>query len=180
MIPFNVLVVDDSKVIRDLLEQHVRELGYEVRTAGSGDEAIADLEQQACDLVITDLIMPGINGIELLKWVRRTCEDTEVVIITGHASVETAVEALKAGALDYFHKPFKLAEITHCLRRIAREKELRVTLAAVEHQKEQGVHDLKGIAGRLHRKCFRVEQALRNENEEPASRVKKALEILNS
>lgn len=180
MIPFKVLVVDDSKVIRDLLDQHVQELGYEVRTAGSGDEAITILQQQPCDLVITDLIMPGISGIDLLKWVRQTCEDTEVAIITGHASVETAIDALKSGAIDYFHKPFKLDEITHCLRRIAREKELRVTLAAVEQQKEQGVHDLKEIVRRLHRKCTRVEHALRNEHDAPDIRMQRALEILNS
>src|SRR5688572_14328295 len=112
-----VLVVDDEKFIRDILADFLGMEGYVVRTADDGSSAVAELSRARYDMVISDLKMPRMGGLELLKEVARTHPETLTVIMTGFGTVETAIDAMKQGAYDYILKPFKVEEIVHIVQR---------------------------------------------------------------
>ncbi len=114
----SILVVDDERAIQDTLAWCLRADGHEVRTAGGGEEAMAIMAGQDFDVVISDIIMPGVSGIELLRKVRALQPRTLVVLITAFATVETAVEALREGASDYVLKPFKFDDLRFRVRRL--------------------------------------------------------------
>lgn len=176
-----VLVVDDSKTISMLLKQQLEEFNYEVTIADCGDEALNVLARDVFDVVITDLRMPGkLDGIQLLEIVKENYEHIEVLIITGHASVETAIGALRKGALDYIMKPYRLDEILIWLERIARKKEIVVTLQHAESNREKGFSDLDEIISMLYEKCLKAEKILRSKNGSDRNRIEKALNILSS
>ena len=108
----SVLVVDDEKNIRLTVAQSLKPLRLEVETASGGEEALGKLEEKSYDLVLLDLKMPGIDGIEVLKRAKRTKTGAKrVVIITAHGTIDTAIEAMKLGAVDYIQKPFSPKEI---------------------------------------------------------------------
>src|SRR5690606_9854232 len=119
-----VLVVDDEKFIRDILADFLGMEGYVVRTADDGSSAVAELERARYDMVISDLKMPRMGGLELLKEVARTHPETLTVIMTGFGTVETAIDAMKQGAYDYILKPFKVEEIVHVVQRGLEKKRL--------------------------------------------------------
>src|SRR5579859_2584484 len=100
-----ILVVDDDESLRRVIELMLQEAGYEVITASNGTEALAVIDEAMPTLVITDLKMPGISGIDLLTKLRDGYPDITVIIITAFGTVSTAVEAMKAGAYDYIPKP---------------------------------------------------------------------------
>ena len=106
--PARILVVDDEESIRDLLRLVLTGEGYSVVTANDGEEAIEYLEAQRFDLVITDLVMPGVNGVEVLRAARRIDPNYPVIVITGYPSVETVTELVRLGAGDYLTKPFNI------------------------------------------------------------------------
>ncbi len=106
-----VLITDDDANLRDLLEEAVKDWGYEVRSAKDGEDALCKLKAQRCDIVITDLKMPGMGGIKLLEEIKEYNKDILVIVITGYATIETAVKAIEAGAYDYITKPFRLDEL---------------------------------------------------------------------
>ncbi len=112
-----MLVVDDEKFIRDILADFLGMEGYIVRTAEDGSSAVQELAKARYDLVISDLKMPKMGGLELLKEVSRAHPDTLTVIMTGFGTVETAIDAMKRGAYDYILKPFKVEEIVHIVQR---------------------------------------------------------------
>jgi len=101
-----ILVVDDDPVARKVIQRNLTAEDYHVITAPSVAAAIQILDTTPIDLVITDLKMPKVGGIDLIRHVRANFEDTAVIMITGYASIETAVEAVKEGAEDYLPKPF--------------------------------------------------------------------------
>lgn len=103
-----ILVVDDEAKMRRLLEIMLTQLDYTVLQAGNGLEALAVLEQQAVDLIITDLKMPKLDGIGLLKQLRERANNIPVIVVTAYGTVETAVDAMKYGASDYIVRPFEL------------------------------------------------------------------------
>jgi two-component system NtrC family response regulator len=106
-----VLVVDDDESLRKVTRMQLEELGYRVVTAAGGEEALAALAAEPVALVITDLKMPGMSGLELLKRARAEFPETEVVMITAHGTIGNAVEAVKAGALDYLTKPIDFDQL---------------------------------------------------------------------
>jgi signal transduction histidine kinase len=112
-----VLVVDDEKPVRDLVSSLVADMGEEVEVAADGAEAWEMLQHTPYDLVITDLKMPRMDGIELLKQIRKTPGETMVIILTGYASVQTAIESLRLGAYDYIEKPFSLIALEYTIKR---------------------------------------------------------------
>lgn len=112
-----VLVVDDEPFIRDILADFLGMEGYQVQTAENGVRALDALERSRFDLVISDLKMPQMGGIELLQQLAHKHPDTLTVIMTGFGTVETAIDAMKRGAYDYILKPFKVEEIVHIVRR---------------------------------------------------------------
>jgi two-component system response regulator AtoC len=103
-----ILVVDDEAKMRRLLEIMLTQMDYAVLQAGNGLEALAVLEQQAVDLIITDLKMPKLDGIGLLKQLRELANNIPVIVVTAYGTVETAVDAMKYGASDYIVRPFEL------------------------------------------------------------------------
>jgi DNA-binding NtrC family response regulator len=116
-----ILVVDDEPSIRTVLKAHLAREGHDVSTATDGAEAVSALTATPYDLVISDLKMPGMSGLELLAWCTREQPGLPVVLITAHGTVDTAVEALKLGAQDFITKPFDLDELKQAV-----EKALRV------------------------------------------------------
>lgn len=112
-----VLVVDDEKFIRDILADFLTMEGYAVRTADDGTQAVTELSRSNFALVISDLKMPKMGGLELLQHVAKMQPEALTVIMTGFGTVETAIDAMKHGAYDYILKPFKVEEIVHVVQR---------------------------------------------------------------
>ncbi len=108
---FRILIVDDNREIRTILEEYLKEEGYAAEGAGNGREALQKHGVKPFDLIITDLNMPGMTGLELIKEIGKEESITEFIIITGYASLDTAIEAVKAGAFDYIVKPFRIEEL---------------------------------------------------------------------
>ncbi len=120
-----VLVVDDEAVVRKSFRRIFAGTDLEAETVPSGREALARLQEERFDLVITDLKMPGMNGIEVLKAIRVLQPDVPVILITGYATVDTAVEAMKSGAADYITKPFTPDEILETVGEVLRKAPAR-------------------------------------------------------
>src|ERR1700761_9172086 len=112
-----VLIVDDEKFIRDILADFLGMEGYIVRTAEDGAAAISELNSAHYDLVISDLKMPRMGGIELLEAIGTAAPNALTVIMTGFGTVETAIDAMKRGAYDYILKPFKVEEVIRVVQR---------------------------------------------------------------
>ncbi|MFP4371511.1 MAG: response regulator [Halanaerobium sp.] len=106
-----VLIVDDEKNIRLTLKTALSKAGYEVETAVNGEDGLSKLEEEGFPVILLDMKMPGMDGIQFLKEITNEDLETKVIMITGYGSVETAVETLKLGAVDYLRKPFKPEEI---------------------------------------------------------------------
>ena len=119
-----ILLADDEKTILRTLGDALEEAGYEVARAESGEEALVEIEKRRFDCLITDLRLPGISGIELIPRVKAVYPETHVIVITGHGTVESAVEAMKAGAAEYVLKPFLNEDVLQRLERIAHELDL--------------------------------------------------------
>jgi DNA-binding NtrC family response regulator len=109
--PMRVLVVDDHAPAREAVSDVLRQAGYDVATCASATEALARLAQQPVDVVVTDLQMPGMNGLEFIREIERRRLDVQVLMITAHASIVSAVEAMRHGAFDYIEKPFDAAQL---------------------------------------------------------------------
>jgi signal transduction histidine kinase len=122
----NILVVDDEDSIRSVLTNVLQEDGFAVTEADSGEAALELFKQKVFDLVISDIVMPGIDGIELLEKIKNLYPATEVIIITSHASLDTAVQALRCGAYDYLFKPFGDLNLISAVTKRAIEK-IRLT-----------------------------------------------------
>lgn len=106
-----VLIVDDDDIIAEILSELVSDQERSVEICHDGLEAIERIQKDAFDLIIVDLIMPRVGGLDVLKYVKKINPETIVIIITGYASLETAMTAIKEGAYDYIRKPCKLAEM---------------------------------------------------------------------
>jgi len=119
-----ILVVDDELSMREFLQILLEKEGYDVKLACDGAEAIENIESDAFDLVISDVRMPNISGIDVLKFVKEKAPDTSVVMITAFASMEQAIQAIKLGAFHYITKPFKVEEIRHVVSSAIKRKVL--------------------------------------------------------
>jgi DNA-binding NtrC family response regulator len=114
-----VVLVDDEKSIRVTLGDGIKDAGYEASVFDDGQKAYAHIKENGCDVIVCDLKMPGMDGINLLKSVKEIYPTVQVILITGYGTVETAVEAMKYGAYDYVVKPFINDKIIHMLNNIA-------------------------------------------------------------
>ena len=119
-----VLVVDDESIIRESLRDWLTGAGYEILTAGSGEEALRLVRQKSVKIMLADLIMPGMDGIELMKEARKIVPTISTVIITAHATVQTAITAMREGAHDYIEKPFCPERVELLLKSLLERQEL--------------------------------------------------------
>ncbi len=119
-----ILVVDNEAGMREFLLIFLKKEGYHVETAENGERALKALEREIFDLVITDIKMPGMSGLELLKIVNSTSPETMTVMMTAFASTETAIEAMKEGASDYLTKPFQIEEIKLRIQNVLERRKL--------------------------------------------------------
>jgi DNA-binding NtrC family response regulator len=108
---FRILIVDDNRELREILGEYLGGEGDSIDGAGDGREALEKYKASPYDLIITDLNMPELTGIELIREVARFESNTEFIIVTGYASLDTAIEAVKIGAFDYIVKPFRMEEL---------------------------------------------------------------------
>jgi DNA-binding NtrC family response regulator len=114
----SILVVDDEAATQDTLGMFLEIEGYRVATAGSGEEALARIEEQEFDVIVADVVMPGLSGLEVLERSRELSPRAAVILMTGHATVEMAIEALRKGAGDYLQKPFVLHDLARSVQRL--------------------------------------------------------------
>jgi DNA-binding NtrC family response regulator len=127
-----ILFADDEAHLRDLMQMELPRLGHEVTVCPDGGSALRALEKGSYDAALLDLKMPGMTGIEVLGKIRQLNPETQVVILTGHATVDTAVQALRLGAFDYLTKPCKWAELEVILNRVAERRALSNKASALE------------------------------------------------
>lgn len=113
-----VLFVDDEEGFLDVMGRRLRRRGFAPTLARSGEEALRALREAPFDVVITDLKMPGMDGLELVDRLKREAPHVPVILITGHGGEEEAREALRRGACDYLHKPCELEDLLACLARV--------------------------------------------------------------
>lgn len=136
-----ILAVEDEKSMREVLKMLLDSEGYEVYTAKDGNEGLNFLGKDIFDIVITDIKMPGATGIEILKKAQEIAPDTLVIMITAFGTTESAVEAMKLGAYDYVHKPFKIDEIRLVVRNALEKRELRGEVSVLR-EKIKTAHEL--------------------------------------
>ncbi|HET7788509.1 MAG TPA: response regulator, partial [Myxococcales bacterium] len=119
-----VLVVDDEQSLRKVLSATLQREGYEVQVAADGEEALVALERDGADVVVTDLVMPRMDGLTLLRKVVKTHPDVPVIVVTAHGKIDSAVTAMKAGAFDFVTKPFEHADLKAIIAKAARQSDL--------------------------------------------------------
>ena len=141
-----VLFVDDERSLQEFMRAELPRLGHEVTVCADGKAALKVLEKTRFDAAILDLRMPGLTGIDVLTYLKQVSPGTEAVVMTGHASQETAIEALRLGAFDYITKPCKLAEIEAILNKIAERRALQNKALALQTrvQAAEGPSNLVG------------------------------------
>lgn len=121
----NLLIVDDERAVREACREAASALGYRTTAADSAEHALRVIDAHNIDVVLLDLKLPGTGGLEALRQLKKTRPDVEVVVVTGHGTVESAVQAMKAGASDYVTKPFSLEELKLLLARVASHLKLK-------------------------------------------------------
>jgi two-component system response regulator PilR (NtrC family) len=148
-----VLVVDDEKSILMLLEEALTQWGYQVTAAGTGADALAALRTEVFDAALTDVRMPDMSGLDLLREIKKRDESIEVVIMTGYPTISSAVEALKEGAYDYLSKPLILDELRHLMQRLMERRFLRGEVQTLRMRlgEELTVNELIGASASMAR-----------------------------
>jgi DNA-binding NtrC family response regulator len=132
-----VLFVDDEPPIRDVMRIELPRMGHEALIAPDGAAAIAAIDRQTFDVAIVDLRMPNVSGWEVIDHIKRVSPETEVIISTGHGSMEEAIQALRRGAYDFLPKPCKLFEIANVLKRVGEKLTLARKTVALERRLER-------------------------------------------
>lgn len=127
-----ILFADDEKSLQEFMRAELPRLGHEVTVVGDGKAAVKILEKDPYDCAILDLRMPGLTGIEVLQQLKQIAPETEAIMMTGHGSMETAIEALRLGAFEYISKPCKMAEIEAVLNKVVEKRDLKNKAKALE------------------------------------------------
>ncbi len=133
-----VLIVDDEAGLREMLVFGLTDRGYDVSVAADGDAGISMVETRPFDLVVSDIMMPGTSGVEVLKRIKEVQPTTEVIMATGFATLETAIESMKSGAYDFIPKPYELDQLCAVFGRALERRRLRaqvIKLQELNHMK---------------------------------------------
>ncbi len=134
-----ILLIDDEADILRVLSMTLRADGYQVVTADNGEDGLALFNQESPDIVLTDIKMPGMDGIEVLKQVKAISDEAEVIIVTGHGDIDSAIEALQLGASDFINKPVRDKALTISLKRALEKIDIKRRLKAYTHELEDQV-----------------------------------------
>ena len=132
----NVLIVDDEEQFLKIFAQRLQERGMKVDTATNGEEAVKLVKSKEFDAIVLDLVMPGMDGIETLKRIKSENPDLQIIMLTGHGTLEKGVEAMKSGAVDFIEKPLFLNKIIGKIAEAKRKRVLIIEKKQKEHIKE--------------------------------------------
>jgi len=143
----SILIVDDEDVLQDVLTSLLQEEGFETRSARSGTEGLAVLEQEEIDLVLLDLMLPDSSGLEILKRIRAEDPDQQIIVITAYSSIESAIDAMREGAFHYIPKPFKNEEVLLTVRKALEQRQLAAENRTLREQLRQ-VYAFDNIIGK--------------------------------
>lgn len=145
-----VLVIDDEKGLRDMLSYALGREGYEVLVAENGEVGVEKVKQEEVNVVVTDIKMPGMDGVAVLKKIKQMNENVEVIVATGYGSMETAIESLRNGAYDYINKPFNIDELISLISKAIERQQMKsqlVSLQELDKMKDEFIaaisHELK-------------------------------------
>jgi DNA-binding NtrC family response regulator len=144
----SVLVIDDEEIMREILQTLLEREGYAVRLAASGQEGLDLARALPFDAVIVDVMMPGIDGLQVLDELKKQDEGLPVLMITAYASMDTAIKAMKLGAFDYITKPFKNDEVLVVLQNAIEHRRLREENTHLKSDAARRHHRFSGIIGR--------------------------------
>ena len=144
-----LLVVDDEQDIRDASERILSRIGYQVQKASRGDEALDILNKNSIDIVLLDLKMPGMDGMEVLASIRERSTEIQVIVITGYATVETAIEAMKQGAYDFIPKPFEPDQLRIVVNRAWEKINFIQEAKRLEQERNRTLSDLDTEKSRI-------------------------------
>lgn len=183
-----ILVVDDDPVIRRLLEERLKQANHQVDLAQDGYIARDLLVEKSFDLVITDLMMPGeIGGIEVLELAKEADNSVEVLLITAHSSVDTAVAAMKKGATDYLEKPINFDELFLRLDKIANiqtilenARDLREAMTTTEGEASLTIQDLEIRLARLQETLDQLLLVLQSNQDADELIITKAIKLIEA
>jgi DNA-binding NtrC family response regulator len=150
---FSILIVDDESATRELCRDIALEMGLQVHAASTTDEALAILDESAIDIVVTDLRVPQLGGLELLKHLNSNQPNTSVMVLTQYGSIETAVAATRLGARDYVTKPFHVEEFRAKIERLIQSVELDHENRVLREQlrTRPGFGGLIGVSAKMQR-----------------------------
>ncbi len=129
-----VMVVDDDPLVLDLLAEYLREDGYSVLTANSGEEAISKMRTAQLDVALVDLKMPGMDGLETIEQMTGIDPEAVTILMTGFPTLDSSVRAIKLGASNYILKPFKLEEVNLAVKKAAHEREVRREMKSLKRR----------------------------------------------
>ncbi|MBU2430902.1 MAG: response regulator, partial [Proteobacteria bacterium] len=141
MSPNKILIVDDEEIIVRLLSISLRSDGYETLSAYNGEQGFEIFKSQSPDIVITDIKMPGMDGLELLKKIKETDTDSEVIIVTGHGDIDSTITALQYGASDFINKPVRDESLAIALERAKAKIEIREKLKEYTENLEEKIQE---------------------------------------
>ncbi|MDZ7845101.1 MAG: response regulator transcription factor [Anaerolineales bacterium] len=142
-----ILIVDDEKAVRESLEEILKLEDYQVEIASSGEKALELINENDYALVLLDLKMSGIDGVEVMKQISRYAPETKVIILTGHGTLESAIEALRTGAEDYMLKPFEASTILDSIGRALSKNAQKKRKELLIEQLESSLDQLKDVEG---------------------------------
>ncbi|MCX8031421.1 MAG: sigma-54 dependent transcriptional regulator [Thermodesulfovibrionales bacterium] len=141
-----ILVIDDDAIIRDMLESFLQTEGFEVFTASDGKEGISLLKKEGFDLILSDLVMPNLDGLEVLKSINALNLKTPLIVMTAFGTIQTAVEAMKHGAFDYITKPFNLNELSIIIKRALNISKIQIENVLLKKQLKKK-YTFEGLIG---------------------------------
>jgi DNA-binding NtrC family response regulator len=131
-----ILLVDDEKDFLDVMSERIEARGMEVTTAESAVTALKQVESGGFDAIILDLMMPGMDGLETLQAIKKKNPDLQVILLTGHATIEKGIEAMKLGAMDFLEKPADLDKLTEIIKK-AQARKMIITERKMEEKMKQ-------------------------------------------